>query len=552
MILADIKNSTLSKRKLFQIERAVEREVVDLWCKEKSYFVDNFAEAVDIDFKGKHIEISFTNAMPMKYGSPEATVNDMMRGLILTMATDQSSGLLLKNHEAIIGNILDVFVHRLKELGERKFIFQRLQSLELGFSIAFGLDKEFYAIKRARRHLEEVLHMASLSNAGETASSLIHDMLESETLAAAEHGVTFHIFMTRPDVASFLSLPFGAEQTSYVALLGTHTLRCNILARVDGASLIREGIMKIDAPSNPMNFIKQKGLSLAIDRTALMDKMCATCMFSLQDFTPDELTFLKLLFNEYVQLAWFLLSSGRIDPALRILIIFPRINFFKILNEENPAIPPDEPQTLRDIGMLHDRLFTLPAHEAVKQKISKRIPERVIQDKISEALQLFARNVLQNIYNPLTGIRRAMLYYAQKGYSDSQQLASIKSSIDCVSAYLKKLQRMQRFVIDPVTGMFDLEASTIDSTAPSPSNALEEIVQNIQTAEVDQTREVIVTKMLDYLSFITVRLEQTERVSSKYIKQEVVKEMEIYTLSILRQAKSFYRLIMGKQDRKYR
>ena len=83
-------------------------------------------------------------------------------------------------------------------------------------------------------------------------------------------------------------------------------------------------------------------------------------------------------------------------------------------------------------------------------------------------------------------------------------------------------------------------------------NALDEIVQNIQTAEVDQTKEVIVTKMLDYLSFVTVRLEQTERVTSQYIKQEVIKEMEIYTLSILRQAKSFYRLIMGKQDRKYR
>ena len=314
MILADIKNSTISKRKLFEIERAVEREVVDLWCKEKSYFSDNFAEAVDVDFKGKHIDISFTNAMPMKYGTPEATVNDMMRGLILTMATDHASGLLLKNHEAIIGNILDVFVHRLKELGERKFIFQRLQSLELGFSIAFGLNKEFYPIKRARRHLEEVLHVASLSNAGETAGALIHDMLESATLAAAEHGVTFHIFMTRPDVASFLSLPFGAEQTSYVALLGTHTLRCNILARVDGTSLIREGVMKIDAPSNPMSFIKHKGLSLDIDRKILMDKMCATCMFSLQDFTAEELTFLKLLFNEYVQLAWFLLSSGRIDP----------------------------------------------------------------------------------------------------------------------------------------------------------------------------------------------------------------------------------------------
>ena len=64
----------------------------------------------------------------------------MMRGLILTMVTDQETGTLLKNHEAIIGNIIDVFVHRLKEIGERKFIFQRLQSLELGFDIAFGLD----------------------------------------------------------------------------------------------------------------------------------------------------------------------------------------------------------------------------------------------------------------------------------------------------------------------------------------------------------------------------------------------------------------------------
>jgi len=226
----------------------------------------------------------------MKYGAPEATVNDMMRGLILTLATDQNSGLLLKNHEAIIGNILDVIVYRLKELGERKFIFQRLQSLELGFSIAFGLKKEFYPIKRARRHLEEALHVASLSNAGETAAALIHDMQESGMLAAAEHGVTFHIFMTRPDVASFLSLPLGAEQTSYVALLGAHTLRCNILARVEGSALIRSGIMKIDAPSDPMSFIQHKGLSLDSDLTSLMDKMCATCMFSLQDLQPTNLS----------------------------------------------------------------------------------------------------------------------------------------------------------------------------------------------------------------------------------------------------------------------
>ena len=109
MILADIKKSSISKRKLFEIERAVEREIIDLWCKEKSYFNENFAGAVDVEFKGKRMDISFTPALAMKYGSPEATVNDMMRGLILTMATEPGSGRLLKNHEVIIGNILDVY-----------------------------------------------------------------------------------------------------------------------------------------------------------------------------------------------------------------------------------------------------------------------------------------------------------------------------------------------------------------------------------------------------------------------------------------------------------
>jgi hypothetical protein len=121
--------------------------------------------------------------------------------------------------------------------------------------------------------------------------------------------------------------------------------------------------------------------------------------------------------------------------------------------------------------------------------------------------------------------------------------------MDAISAYLKKLNRMQRFVIDPLSHECDLEASSIACPFPQQLKALDEIVQNIQAAEVEQTREVVVTKMLDYLSFITVRLEQTERVSSLYIKQEVVKEMEVYTLSILNQAKSFYRLIVGKADR---
>lgn len=553
MILADIKKSSLPKRKLFEIERAVEREIIDLWCKEKSYFNDNFAAAVEVTFKGRRIDIAFTPAVEMKYGLPEATVNDMMRGLILTMATDPDTGRLLKNHEAIIGNILDVFVHRLKELGEHKFILQRLQSLELGFSVAFGLGKEFYPIKRSRRHLEEALHLASLSTAGDTATALIHDMLESETLATAEHGVTFHIFMTGPDVASFLSLPFGAEQATYVSLLGTHTLRCNILARVDGGDHIRAGVMKIDAPSNPLNFIKHKGLELDIDRKVLMDKMCAPAgALTARDFAPDELTFLKLLFNEYVQLAWYLLTSGRIDPDLKILIIYPRINFFKILHAENSAIGPDEPQTLRDLGKLNDRLFTLPASSPAAKRTSKRIPESVIQDKVSEALQLLARNILKNLYNPLTGIRRSLLYYTQRDYADDAQLAAIKSRIESMSAYLKKLNLAQRFAVDPKTREFDIEAACREAPSSSSRGALEEIVDNIQSAEIYQTREVIVTKMLDYLSFLTVRLEQTERVSTLYIKQEIVKEMEAHTLSILRQAKAFYRLIMGRQDRKYR
>jgi hypothetical protein len=259
--------------------------------------------------------------------------------------------------------------------------------------------------------------------------------------------------------------------------------------------------------------------------------------------------FLKLLYNEYVQLAWFLLASGNIDPDLHILIIYPRINFFKILREENSAIPPDEPQTLRELAGLNDRLFELPAAPGAKEKKSKRIPERVIQDSISTALQLFARNILKNIYNPLTRIRRSLLYYAQRGYSDQRQLATIKSGIEAISAYLKKLNRVQSFAVDPVTGQFDIEASGRELPESRQLNALDEIVQNLQAAEIYQTREVIVTKMLDYLSFVTVRLEQTEKVSTLYIKQEVVKEMEIYTLSILRQAKAFYRLIMGRNDR---
>lgn len=549
MNLASIKTSHVSKRKLFEIERAIVRETVDLWCKEKSYFNENFAQDVDVEFKGRRIEVLFSNKGSMRYGPPEATVNEAMKGLILTMATD-ATGTLLKNHGAIIGNILDVFVHRLKEIGEKKFILQRLQSLELGFSIAFGLDKRFTPIKKARRFLEEVITVASLSTAEETVETLIHDMLETASVAPKEHGVTFHIVMEKENEASFISLPFRAEQTSYVSLLGTHTLRCNILAELEGRRNIRSGILKIDAPSNPLKFIQHKGLDLSLEKKALMTKLGSTENFNKNDFSIDELLFLKLLFNEYVQLAWFLLNSKIIDPALKLLIIFPRVNIFKILHEENTSIPADEPQTLGTLASFHDMLFTLPRlHEKKKMKKSHRIPEKIIQEKVSEVIQALASNTLQNIYKPVVGIRRALAVYVQKEYSDQNQLSNIKRRIEEVSLYLKKFNQMQGFVLDEATKELDLEASIAYVPKQEQLNALDEIVRNIQAAEVEQIKEIIVSKMLDYLSFVTARLEQIEKVSSSYIKQEIAKDMNSHSMAVLDQARSFYRLIMGKSER---
>ncbi|MEI6126191.1 MAG: hypothetical protein WCQ99_06510 [Pseudomonadota bacterium] len=549
MNLASLKTSPIAKRKLFEVERAIVREVVDLWCKEKSYCNENFAEDVDVEFKGRRIEISFSNNRLMQYGAPEATVNEVMKGLILTMATDPATGKLLKNYEAVIGNILDVFVHRLKEIGERKFVFQRLQTLELGFSIAFGLAREFYPIKKTRRLLEEVVTVASLSAAEETADILIHDMLETASLAPKEHGVTFHIVMVQQDEASFISLPFRAEQTSYVSLLGTHTLRCNILAELEGCNSIRAGILKIDAPSNPLKFMHYKGLELPLEKSALMEKLGTAGKLCKKDFSTDELSFLKLLFNEYVQLAWFLLSSKKIAPGLRLLIIFPRVNIFSILHEENPAIPAEEPLTLGELASLLDMFFPLQkSQEMQKRKKSHRIPERVIQEKVSEAFGAFARNILHKIYKPVSGIRRELIYYAQHGFADQRYLGMVKQRVDEISSYMKKLNRMQGFVLNESTKELDVEASIAYVPPQGHLNALEEIVRNIQAAEIDQVREVIVSKMLDYLSFIAVRLEQAEKVSSLFIKEEIVKEMSSHSKAILDQARSFYRL-MGKREK---
>ncbi len=548
MNLAEIKTSDIPKRKLFQIERAIIREAVNLWFQEKAYFNTNFSEEVEVEFKGKRIEVSFSNRGKMQHGAPEATVNDLMRGLLLTMVTDQATGKLVKNYEGIIGNIIDVFVHRLKEFGERRFIFQRLQSLELGFDVAFGLSREFYPIKKARRYLEEALTVASLSTADETAETLINNMLETETLGAKEHGVTFHIFMARDDKASFISLPLGVEQTTYVSLLGTHTLRCNILADLESQANIKRGILKIDAPSDPLNFIRHKGIDLDIEENELMDKLRSVEKLTVERFSEDEMVFLRLLFNEYVSLAHYLLSSGCIDPGLRLLVIFPRINIYALLHGENSAIPPDEPQTLGELAALYGNVFKIrqpPGRK--KKKKSSRISERVIQEKVFETISALARHTLRNIYKPLSDIKRNLHYYTRQDYEKQELLDTVKQRVDAISAYLKKFNAFKRVVLVPGTQDIDVDASMQEIPRDGKLVAQDEIIRNIQAAEIEQVKDVIVSKMLGYLSFITHRLEQLNKVSSPYIKQEVVAEMEAYTATIMLQARSFYKLVRASE-----
>jgi hypothetical protein len=109
---------------------------------------------------------------------------------------------------------------------------------------------------------------------------------------------------------------------------------------------------------------------------------------------------------------------------------------------------------------------------------------------------------------------------------------------------------MSTVVIKNDTGELDLEASVnITEKKKKRADALVEIIQSIQTAEIEQVKEIIVSKMLDYLSFVSTRIDQIEKVSSPYIKQEIAKEIEDYSLNILIQAKSFYKLVMGKTNR---
>jgi hypothetical protein len=549
MNLAEIKQSDIPRRRLYQIERMVVREATDLWCKEQSFYCDNFAADVQVDLSSRRIALVFGNTARMQHGTPEATVNDMMRGLILTIAAD-AHGRLLPDYAVIIKNILDVFFHRLLEIADKKFIYQRLQSLELGFGIVFGLGEDFFPLRAERRVLEEILTSVSMSSARETAGVLINDIIEAGTLAQRERGVTFHIFMVTGDAASFLSLPLGMEQANYIALLGTHTLRCNILAEVGNDMTIKAGIFKIDAPQKPLNFIHHKGLELALDEKVLMDTLCSTQEPAAGDLSPAEQLFMKVLFNEYVDLAGFLLSSGRIPADLRVLIIFPRINMFRLLHVENSAIPEHEPATLAELAGLAGCRFEI-RQPAETRKLPRRrhVPEKLIQQKVLMTTQAFARSIIRYIYKPVSDIRRGCAIMVGKGFTDPQALVGLRRRLDSISAYLKRLQAIEQVVIDPETMVLDLDASSLPREKHAGREALPEIISDIQLAELEQVKEIVVTKMIEYLSFVSVRLEQIERISSPGIRDEIARDIVHLSQSILNQARSFYTLMTARARR---
>ncbi len=549
MNLAEIKQSDIARRRLYQVERLVVREATDLWCREQSFYSENFAADVQVDIGARRIAVSFGNTARMQHGSPEATVNEMMRGLILTIAAD-AQGRLLADYAVIMKNILDVFFHRLLEIADKKFIYQRLQSLELGFGIVFGLGPAFFPLRAERRVLEEILTSVSLSSARETAEALINDIIEAGTLGQREKGVTFHIFMGSEHAASFLSLPLGMEQANYIALLGTHTLRCNILAEVGNDMTIRSGIFKIDAPQKPANFIHHKGLALEIDEQELMDKLCSPQELGPEEFSPHELLFIRVLFNEYADLARFLISSGRISPDLRVLIIFPRINIFRLMHGENSAIPEHEPATLGELAALAGCRFAFEQPPGPPRPARRRpVPEKLIQQHVLLTTQAFARSIIRNIYKPVSDIRRGCMSMVTGRFADELAPAAVRQRLESISAYLKRLQAIEQVVIDPVDTVLDLDASSRPREKQKGREAVAEIVSDIQLAELEQVKDIVAAKMIEYLSFVSVRLEQIERLSSPGIREEIANDIVSLSQNILSQARSFYKLMTGRSQR---
>jgi len=545
MNLAQIKTSDIPKRKLFQIERTVVREMTDLWFRQGCYFEGNFAENADIAFQGEQIKVTFKLTRGLKQGSAEATVNELMKSLILTMATDPRTGELLENYDYIIGNILDVFIFRLREIGDRKFLMHRLMTLDLGFRVCFGLGDAYSGIRDARRFLDEVLISSNSSTPDETVGKLMEAVRETEKLGLKEPGVTFHIVMENENEASCVCLPLVMQETNFVSLISEHTLRCNFIGTTTGNGQYQPRMFKIDAPTRPLQFVHHKGYNFEFDEQALMDKLASSGL-TRRDFSPEELFYIKLLFNEYVLLAHFFLQSGMLDTDVRLVLIFPRLNFFSILHEEKPELPPDEPQTLGELAAYYPLRFRMEEEipDTARTDRSPRIPERVLQERRVRAIQALSSSTIKNLHNPLKKIHKDLKLFRERQLTDDKLLQRIRTRLQAISDFLKKLHSLKRIVIDEKSESLDLDSGSGAETSLKIA-ALDEISSNIQIAEIDPLREVITTKMLDYLSFVTVRLEQIQKVTAPAIREEIVEELQAHTSIILSQSQAFYKLLVS-------
>ncbi len=143
--------------------------------------------------------------------------------------------------------------------------------------------------------------------------------------------------------------------------------------------------------------------------------------------------------------------------------------------------------------------------DAARAERSPRIPERVLQERRVRAIQALSTSTINNIHNPLKKIGKDLKLLRERQLTDDKLLHRIQTRLQAISVFLKKLHSLKRVIIDEKHESLDLDAGS-GSDAQQKIAALDEISSNIQIAEIDPLREVITTKMLDYLSFVTVRL----------------------------------------------
>jgi hypothetical protein len=167
----------------------------------------------------------------------------------------------------------------------------------------------------------------------------------------------------------------------------------------------------------------------------------------------------------------------------------------------------------------------------------------VLQERRIQAIQALSQSTIANIQNPLKKIDGDLNQFKESQLLNNKILERIQKRLQTISAFLKHLHNLRRVVIDPHSKGLNLEKCVGEQDPKEKMAALDEISSNIQIAEIEPLKDVITNKMLDYLSFVTIRLEQLQKVAASDIKEEIVDELKSHTLMILNQSKAFYKLL---------